>query len=63
MSKTVIDRQKSLECTPVRRRSGTSPEGEQMCIIIILCVYCSLQGTCRGVMCHCVFVSLFLHMS
>lgn len=26
MSKTVIDRQKSLECTPVRRRSGTSPE-------------------------------------
>ena len=28
MSKAAVDRQMSLECTPVRRRSGTSPEGE-----------------------------------
>jgi hypothetical protein len=28
MSKAAIGRQRSLECVPVRRRSGTSPEGE-----------------------------------
>ena len=28
MSKAAITRQTSMECTPVRRRSGTSPEGE-----------------------------------
>ena len=30
MSKSAISRQRSLECTPVRRRSGTNPEGEEI---------------------------------
>ena len=45
MSKAVIDRQRSLECTPVRRRSGTSPEGELLrhficlfCVVVVVCM-------------------------
>lgn len=29
MSRAAIARQTSLECTPVRRRSGTGPKGEE----------------------------------
>ena len=51
MSKAAIERQKSLECTPVRRRSGTSPEGElEMVVCKLQVVGTYVQGFPVGYM-------------
>lgn len=52
MSKTAISRQRSLECTPVRRRSGTSPEGELVCSEKVL----------DGRMCYTYIMYMYMHM-
>lgn len=49
MSKIASERQRSLECTPVRRRSGTGPEGKQQKIVYVcLEVYSTSTKACEG---------------